>query len=515
MRPSVFLPNLIRLLVALPPADRQRLAALWQVDPAAPSTQVPSLLYRHLTDAWWLKWQLESLPTVRRLVLARCLARPGRPLTARSLAIRLPLTPQAIADHLAALAAVGLLWPVPGTTTTGPDRPYYLPVDLARALARLRGQRRGPDRSRLPLRRWLRLLPLPVLRQAAALWGLSGTTITARWTLVADLDFVLGNRARVQGALATLPPEARTLYQALLTAERRLPVRHLRRTWPHPVPALRTAFQTLAERLLIGETYAEGDWLFFIPPEVATRTPPTVRPPASPTPPALTAVPAPARVLRPPPRLDLALNRLPDILADRPLRLTQKGQPPLPALRRLGQGQVERGALLVHLARSLGLLEAADDRLVLTPRWADWRRLPTARQREVILRAWLADPHWGEAPGGGPPLPALLRPLVRRDLCRALATAAPDTWYGLTALAAQVQTLVAQRYPVVIPATGRAGSGPSFEPLLEAMLDVLHGLGLVALGADPTGRLVAVQVTPEGRSLLRELPEPPAAPSDD
>jgi len=134
VRPSVFLPNLIRLLVDLPPADRQRLAALWQVDPAAPSTQVPSLLYRHLTDAWWLKWQLESLPTVRRLVLARCLARPGRPLTARSLAIRLPLTTQAIADHLAALAAVGLLWPVPGTTTTGPDRPYYLPVDLARAL---------------------------------------------------------------------------------------------------------------------------------------------------------------------------------------------------------------------------------------------------------------------------------------------------------------------------------------------------------------------------------------------
>ena len=143
---------------------------------------------------------------------------------------------------------------------------------------------------------------------------------------------------------------------------------------------------------------------------------------------------------------------------------------------------------------ALGVYQMTGRRLVEGPRAAAWTALDRSGRVRALARWWLVDESLGT-----------VRSAIRHAIWATLRMAEPDTWYDFNQLARRIAWEAAAVSPERVGGAGGGGTGAGAGVTrrdLERGFAALASLGVVRRGTDPRGRLVAVQVTPEGQRAL-------------
>jgi hypothetical protein len=338
------------------------------------------------------------------------------------------------------------------------------------------------------LARLLGHAPREGLGRLAVAWGLPDTAgIAAIYRQMTD-------GARLLGRIEQLGERERLVFERLLAAPTPLGADALLRQLPFSEEGLERALGGLAAIGLAWRYVAPGEgrvaegqrWL--TPRDLATAVTAERRrmagklaaiQPAEPgSPPELTPTAAPP-IVRPAGEVPRLIDRL---------------RTPSDHLAAVAPAAAEVLRYARRAGLALGVHQVTGRRLAEGPRAAAWAALDSAGRVRALARWWLVDESLGT-----------VRSAIRHALWSTLRTAKPDTWYDFNWLARRIAWEAATVVPEQVGGTGRGGTGAGAGVTrrdLERGLAALSSLGVVLRGTDPRGRLVAVEVTPEGQRAL-------------
>jgi hypothetical protein len=418
--------NLLGRLHARPAADIDRIAAWWRVPLGGGGGTGDrgggiGLLYRWMTDPIaardaWARLAADEAALVRALV-----DDPDHGATVPEIAAALRCDPAAARDVAIRLYRTGLLAREgdEAELPLGELPRLFLPRELALLFRRVLDEIDLGDRSATPLRALVEWLDDGEIEDAAEAWGVPAAPgARQRGEVTRRLLRHAADPERIARVVATLPRDARRLWEAVLTAggEGSIPLSaaleaaDLAADDPPGSARRRAALETLERRLLVLPTYgADGQRLLFVPPEILSPSPP----PAPPLPPAepLPDDAVPDHPARHPDALawDL-MTLLRDVAAG---GWPAHGSPPRGRLRGLNRRLWLRGpdspptgyvSFLLALAAAEGLV-AEDDgdppTLRLGANGRAWRDMSFPDQTRRLRDRWLAFPDRVEAAGRG------------------------------------------------------------------------------------------------------------------
>ncbi|HLG51088.1 MAG TPA: hypothetical protein VKY56_05560 [Chloroflexota bacterium] len=340
----------------------------------------------------------------------------------------------------------------------------------------------GPRR----LARLLADLSRDALDALCTRWGLTESETAAP---IASLYRRMTDADAWSAAIAGLPGEARAVFERLAAARHPVTVRWLARSVSLPPENVECALTALAALGLAwtvprarDASTAEGT-MWFVPIDFHVSR----RPRRS----GSGAVPPPA-----------------DRRHDVPLLLTSQRPPESIVPGGMVAGLIEQigsadaGSLApvppavqtyaVHCGLRLGIWEQKKGHLVPGPRLLSWRRLDHLSRIRALGRLWLVDE---SAPGAAPAW-------LRHGLCEALRRCSPAAWYDLNTLARYIVRATASAGPASEHDHGRASRRALARRDLESAIQTLGWIGILQVGVDHRGRLLAVQLTAAGREAL-------------
>jgi hypothetical protein len=140
---------------------------------------------------------------------------------------------------------------------------------------------------------------------------------------------------------------------------------------------------------------------------------------------------------------------------------------------------------------ALGIWQVAGRRPEPGPRFAAWQALNPVGRIRALARWWLVDEAGAVGDAG-----------LRHACWAALRAADANSWYDFNGVARRIawEAHAGRSGGPAAPASGRAIARADVEQALSS----LARLGVLELGADRTGRLVAVRLTPDGRAAIAD-----------
>ncbi|MBX6771164.1 MAG: hypothetical protein IRY83_05520 [Chloroflexi bacterium] len=339
----------------------------------------------------------------------------------------------------------------------------------------------GPRR----LARLLADLSRDALGALCARWGLTESETAAP---IASLYRRMTDADARSAAIAGLPDEARAVFERLAAVRHPVTVRWLARSVSLPPENVEQALAALAALGLAWivprarDASAAAGTMWFVPIEFHISRRRGRRSAAAPP-------PADARHEAP---LLLTSQRPPESIVP--------GGMVAGLIEQIGSADAESlapvppavQAYAVHCGLRLGIWEQKKGHLVPGPRLLSWHRLDHLSRIRALGRLWLVDE---SAPGA---VPAWLR----HGLREALRRCSPAAWYDLNALARYIVRVTASAGPASEHDHRRASRRALARRDLESAIQTLGWIGILQVGVDHRGRLLAVQLTAAGRAAL-------------
>ncbi len=423
-----------------------------------------------------------------------------------------------------------------------------VPRELARPFDRLLAEKKlseegydepGLKPSQVPLNYLLTSLEVEKLEQAAETWNLSGLLGNATPAqLIVELAQALTDQAQQERVLNGLGETSRELFKLLKLAGGKMTLAALLENYVS-LKRLGRSLRPLLETQLVWEAFEKDESIVFIPAEILNpRQPaPVVQPEA------LQTVTPPGRTtLFPPYALAWDILTFLNYITTNDLKLTNQALIPKRDLKKISSqlwplngaemagAEYQRLDFLVRMCFNLSLYktESVSWRLRTGAEFEAWLELDFYRQMRKLVEFWLAEP----TRSGPVDFPyyyssAKMMSHANRVMLGWLKDCEPGTWYSMDSLLQKVQRenpyFIIQRRELLNMIGLKRLTDLSKQWLqIEGGLiqntfqTALEWLGIVQIGRDETGRVVAFSLTDFGAEMCgrttkgaTELPRPP------
>lgn len=520
--------NLLGRLIERSPQSLAGIAQFWDVpiegsDPHRDAGH----LYPVLTDLWSLALARERLSPPERHVLDT-LATAHQAFDVDALAREVDLDSRTLLPLLRRLYRIGVIAVEREPDTGEQPMRFYVPSEIAHALARLGEERADPPDIGTPVAALLERLDDVELLELAEHLGMPVLpAVTQRQEALRYLQQRFRDRRWLAERLERLSPVAGRLWHWLSRRRDRPLAGEARTAVNASFGEFRAAVRELAQLGVLWRTYdTRGNLALLVPQD----TLPGSLPPARPLPELSVSRATTSHPLAMPWALAWDLLTVLRALDTAQARWRpEHDRPPAAVLRRLEGRLWAAGmeippdgylSLLGSLARQLGLV-TPDGHVAPRERWRSWLRFSFPEQTRRLLGLWQRLPSWPEGEAQTDiPVQALHWPAVRTRLVHGLRELRTGEWYLLDTLVdrldaqarASLRSLLTDRQPTGWTEDDAAAAVRA--AAVTTLTTAFRWFGVLELGRDETGATVA-RVTPTGAWLLGLHAAPPVVPRGD